>query len=113
MSMNKIKLVVVSVIAVFALMSTAGATEANPAQSKPKHRQVTGQVVSVSDTSIVVKGKTRGAVTLAVNEKTVFVGNKAAKAGERAAVKYRADKTGNTATKIKVIAEAPKTKAPL
>ncbi len=112
MNRYKIKLVIVSAIAVFALMQTAGANAANPAQPKSKQKQVTGQVVSVSDTSIVVKGKTRGAVTLAVNEKTVFVGNKAAKAGERAAVKYRADKTGNTATKIKVIAEAPRTKAP-
>ena len=111
MSMYKIKLVLVSAIAVFALMQTAGATAANPAQPKAKLKQVTGEVVSVSDTAIVVKGKTRGAVTLAVNEKTMFVGNKAAKAGERAAVKYRVDKAGNTATKIQVIAEVPKAKA--
>jgi hypothetical protein len=81
-------------------------TAAMAADSKPKYKKATGQIVSANPTSIVIKGRAKQQLTVAVNTGTEIIGAKAAKAGDTAAVNYRADKNGNTATRIKVITQA-------
>lgn len=80
-------------------------TAAMAAESRPKYKKATGQVVSANPSSIVLKGRTKQ-LTAAINAGTEIIGAKAAKAGDTATVNYRADKNGNTATKIKVVAQA-------
>ncbi len=71
---------------------------------KPQYKKVTGSVVSVSPTSIVIKSRVKGDMTIAVTPDTDIVNGKAAKQGDRACVNYRVDKTGKTATRIEVLA---------
>lgn len=100
-----IKTVLFLLMATLALSAmTAGAADAAKATSaKPKYRKVTGKVVSASPTNIVVKGRSKTPVTLAVTEKTRVVDSRTAKAGDKVAVNYRIDESGKTATKIKVL----------
>jgi hypothetical protein len=86
-------------------------TAAMAAESRPRYKKTTGQVVSATPTSIVIKGRAKQPVTVAINSGTEITGAKAAKAGDTAAVNYRADKNGNTATKIKVVEQAPEKQA--
>lgn len=84
------------------------ADSGNAKPSKPKYKKVTGEVVSASATSIVIKGRTKGPLTLAITAETDMVGAKTAKPGDRAAVNYRVDKNGSTATRITVLAASAK-----
>lgn len=63
-------------------------------------------MVSVSPTSIVIKSKVKGDMTIAVNPGTDIVNGKAAKQGDRARVNYTVDMTGKTATRIEVLASS-------
>lgn len=105
--MNKfhVKILFVLPVIMLALLQTGAmaADSKNAARQKPKYKKVTGKVVSVSPTSIVIKGRSKNPRTLAITNKTDIIGARAVKAGDKAAVNYRADKNGNTATRIKVL----------
>ncbi|OGW35475.1 MAG: hypothetical protein A2010_12360 [Nitrospirae bacterium GWD2_57_9] len=100
--MVKVKALFVSLLAIAALLQTAAVA----AESKPKYKKATGQVVSANPTSIVIKGRLKQPLTIAVNAGTEIVGARAAKAGDKVAVNYRVDKNGNTATRINVRTQA-------
>lgn len=101
MKIFKIRILLI-LLSIIALMQTAAVA----AEPKVKYKKATGQVVSANPTSIVVKGRSKQPVTMAVNAGTEIIGAKAAKAGDKAAVNYRVDKNGNTATRIKVLSSA-------
>ena len=101
MKISTIKAMFVAVLMVITLAETS----AMAAEAKAKYKKTTGQVVSVSENGIVLKGRSKQPVTVAVNGGTEILGAKAAKAGDTVAVNYRVDKNGKTATRIKVIAE--------
>lgn len=106
--MKKIKAAVLFIVALLVLSQAALAAEKTDA--KPKYKKVTGNVVSLTKTVIVVKSKAKGDVTLAVTDKTDIVDGKAAKAGDKVTVNYRMDQSGKTATRIEVL--SPVAKAP-
>jgi di/tripeptidase len=106
--MKKIKAAALFIVALLVLSQAALAAEKTDA--KPKYKKVTGNVVSLTKTVIVVKSKAKGDVTLAVTDKTDIVDGKAAKAGDKVAVNYRMDQSGKTATRIEVL--SPVAKAP-
>jgi hypothetical protein len=106
--MKKIKAAALFILALLVLTQAALAAEKTDA--KPKYKKVTGNVVSLTKTGIVVKSKAKGDVALAVTDKTDIVDGKAAKAGDKVAVNYRMDKSGKTATRIEVL--SPVAKAP-
>jgi hypothetical protein len=64
-----------------------------------KYRQVTGEIVSIGQDSIVIKSRTKGTMTLAITNTTDMIGT-AVKAGDKATVNYRAGHDKNTATRI-------------
>lgn len=104
MKLMKAKLLFVSLLTIMAVLQSA----AMAGELKPGYKKVSGRVVSANPTSIVIKGRAKEPLTLAVTAKTKVIGAKAAKAGDRATVNYRADKNGKTATKIKIMASAEK-----
>ena len=110
----RITSILVSIVALFLLGQAAAlaAETMGAAQPKPKYKKITGEVVSASPASIVIKNKTKDALTLAVTDKTKVIGGKTAKAGDRAVVNYRVDKNGNTATRIEVLAASAKPSKP-
>ena len=65
------------------------------------YKQVSGEVVSIGQDSIVIKNKTKGTMTLAITKRTDMIGP-AAKAGDKATVKYMAEQDRNRATRIAV-----------
>lgn len=69
------------------------------AKQEATYRQVTGEVVSIGQDGIVIKSRTKGTMKLAVTKTTDMIGT-AVKAGDKATVNYRADQSGNTATRI-------------
>lgn len=77
----------------------ATAAEKKDAQQRGKYKQVTGEVVSVGQDSIMLKSKSKGTMTLAITKNTDMIGQPV-KAGDKATVNYRADENGNTATRI-------------
>ncbi len=81
------------------------AGEKKAAKQEAKYRQVTGDVVSVNQDSIVIKSRTKGTMTLAVTKTTDMIGQPA-KTGDKATVNYREDKERNVATRITVKAPA-------
>lgn len=99
MKLFKVLMAVLVAIALFQ-------TPAMAAQAKAKYKKTTGQVLSANQTSIVVKGRAKQPLTVAINAGTEIVGAKSVKAGDTAAVNYRSDPNGNTATKISVTAQA-------
>jgi hypothetical protein len=106
--MVRIRTLFALLAALMLLTQGAFAAEAkNSGAAKPKYKKVTGQVVSVSQDSIVIKSKTKGMLTMAVT-KTTDMADKPAKAGDKATVNYRAEKSGNTATRIAVTAASDK-----
>jgi len=108
MRMVRIRMLFALLAALMLLTQGAFAADAkNPGAPKPKYKKVTGQVVSVSQDSIVIKSKTKGMLTMAVTKTTDMV-DKPAKAGDKATVNYRAEKSGNTATRIAVVAASDK-----
>lgn len=108
MRMARIRTLFALLAALMLLTQGAFAAEAkNSGAAKPKYKKVTGQVVSVSQDSIVIKSKTKGMLTMAVT-KTTDMADKPAKAGDKATVNYRAEKSGNTATRIAVAAASDK-----
>jgi hypothetical protein len=115
MKKSKMKTLFVSLVIMLAFLQTMAAMAAdskNPAELKPTYKKVTGQVVSANPTSIVIKGRSKGPLTLAVTDRTDMIGAKAAKAGDRAAVNYRVDRNGNTATRIEVLSVSAKSVSP-
>ncbi len=100
--MKRIKMLFVLLAVVVATAQGAIAAEkkAAPAADKPQYRQVTGDVVSLNASAIVVKSKSKGDVTLMITSKTNMNDAKAMKAGDRARVHYKEDKNTRTATKI-------------
>lgn len=74
---------------------------------KTRYKKVTGEVVSIDQNSLVIKSKVKGNLSMAVTKNTDMLG-RAAKAGDRAAVNYRIDKNGFTATRIAVPPSAAK-----
>jgi Flp pilus assembly protein CpaB len=98
----KMKALLVALLTILALAQTT----AMAAESKPKYKKTTGQVVSVNQNEIVIKGRSKQPLTLALNAGTEVIGAKTAKAGDTAAVNYRVDKNGKTATRIKVLPPA-------
>ena len=85
------------VLSLFAQGATAA--EKKAAKAHGKYKQVTGQVVSISEDSIVVRSRSKGEMTLAITKNTDMIGQPV-KAGDKATVNYRADKDGNIATRI-------------
>jgi hypothetical protein len=83
-------------------LATQGAMAAEGKKST-KHdatyRKVTGEVLSISDDSIVIKSRSKGAMTLAITKTTDRIGS-AVKAGDKATVNYRMDGDKLTATRI-------------
>lgn len=71
-----------------------------PETEKAKYRKVTGEVVSMTASSIVIKSRTKGNVSLAITNKTDLSAAKAIKPGDRARVNYRDDRSGKTATRV-------------
>ena len=82
-----------------AAQGAAAAEGKNAAKHDPTYRKVTGKVLSVSDDSIVIKSRTKGAMTLAITKTTDKIGS-AVKAGDKATVNYRVDGDKYTATRI-------------
>lgn len=111
MRMARIRTLFTLLAALMLLTQGAFAAEAKSPGAKPKYKKVTGQVVSVSQDSIVIKSKTKGMLTMAVT-KTTDMADKPAKAGDKATVNYRAEKSGNTATRIAVAAASDKPAPP-
>ena len=95
----------IALLAGLLLLVTAAVAAETKSPSKAQYKKVTGDVVSVSQTAIVVKSKVKGDMTLALTEKTDMAGAKA-KAGDRVRVNYRQDKKGLTATRIEVLPAA-------
>jgi hypothetical protein len=96
----------ISLALMFALTGAAAmaADSTDAGRAKAKYKKVTGEVMSVTPNSIVIKGrKAAGPITLAVTQKTAVIGANSVKAGDRAAVNYRVEKNGNTATRINVL----------
>lgn len=113
MEMIKIKTAIVSVLTMIALMQTAVmAAEPKNTAPKPKYKKVTGEVVSASPSSIVIKGRSKDPVSLAITDNTDMIGSKSAKVGDRAAVNFKTDKNGNIATRIKVLSASTKSASP-
>lgn len=90
--------------------SVAPVAETRPAvePKKPQYKRVTGKVVSVSATGIVIRSRVKGDMTIGITKKTNMVHGKAPKQGDRARVNYRIDRSGKTATRIEVLASSPK-----
>jgi hypothetical protein len=103
---KRIETALLIVAALFVLVQAAVGAETKATPAKPQYKKVTGDVVSVSPSAIVVKSKTKGDMTLAVTATTDLVNSKAAKAGDRVRVNYRADKNGKAATRIEVLSAA-------
>jgi hypothetical protein len=111
MKLLNTKMVLVSLLTILALIQSAAMAD----EAKPKYKKVSGQIMSATPTGIVIKGaRSKQPLTLTVNAGTEIIGAKSVKAGDKAAVNYRADKNGNTATRIKVTvqAEKPESNAP-
>jgi hypothetical protein len=100
---KRIETALLIVAALFVLVQAAVGAETKATSARPQYKKVTGDVVSVSPSAIVVKSKVKGDMTLAVTASTDLVNGKAAKAGDRVRVNYRADKSGKTATRIEVL----------
>lgn len=97
-------LLVIATLLIYAAAAQAAETKAEA--KRPQYKKVTGSVVSVSPTSIVIKSKVKGDMTIAVTPETDMVNGKAAKPGDKARVNYRVDKTGKTATRIEVLSSS-------
>jgi len=104
--------IIVLLVSLFLLSPASFAvTKQEPAKpAKATYRQITGDVVSVKPSSLVIRSKTKGNITLATTKRTTTVGAKAVKQGDRARVRYRDDKKGKTATRIYVLSAAGKAK---
>jgi hypothetical protein len=100
--MTRIKtlIVLLAVMVSTAQGAIAAEKKAAPATDKPQYRQVTGDVVSLNASAIVVKSKSKSDVSLMITNKTNMNDAKAMKAGDRARVHYKEDKNSKTATKI-------------
>jgi hypothetical protein len=110
MKMAKIRMAFVLAVAVLALLQTAAMAADSKNAAQPKYKKVTGKVVSASPTSIVIKGRSKDPLTLAITGRTKTSG--AVKAGDKAEVNYRSDESGNTATKITVLSAPDKSDSP-
>lgn len=108
---GKIWMAIVPVLAALLLSQGAAAAEPkNASNAKPYYKKVSGEVVSLSQNSIVIKTRSKGPLTLAVTKNTDIAVQP--KAGDRATVNYRVDKNGKTATRITPAAAGKPAQAP-
>lgn len=99
----------VSLVAAVALVVSASAAEkSDKGGDKPKPKQITGEVCSISADCIVVKNKKEGEVKIAMTPKTAF-GTKAEpkkcddfKAGDKVVVFFKEDGDKKCATSVRV-----------
>lgn len=76
-------------------------------KSEGKYKQISGEVVSIGQDSIVIKNKTKGTMTFAITKATDMIGP-AVKAGDKAKVNYQVEQDKNRATRITVKTSAAK-----
>lgn len=99
----------VSILAVLLLLANlalSADTKQAAEAKRPQYKKVTGEVVSAGPNSIVVKSRSKGDVSLALTSKTDIINGKTPKPGDRVRVNYRLDKSGKTATRVEILAQA-------
>lgn len=102
------------VAAVAMVVSASAAEKSDKGGDKPKPKQVTGEICSISPDCIVVKSKKEGEVKIAMTPKTVFGTKTEAKkcedfkVGDKVVVFFKEDGDKKCATSVRVPTAKPK-----